>query len=101
MPYSIWRSFKKPPEFAGERREFLIFTKEEADEMGTPYITPWYTATEPGDWVLTDDDYVMELVRKVPFGSIGSYEMLFTGAKKIVDPKYVSSNQLLWEAYRD
>ena len=100
MPDSVWRSFRKPPEFAGLRREFLIFTKEEADELGMPYTSPWYTA-ESGDWVLTDDDYVMEMVRKVPFGDTGSYEIHFTGAKKIVDPKFVKSNQLLWEAYRD
>jgi len=100
MPDYVYRSFTKPPEFAGPKREFMILTKAEADDMGILYVTPWYIG-ESGDWVLTDDEYVMEVVRKNPFGEVGSYEIHFTGAKKIVDPRFISGIELSWSAYRD
>jgi hypothetical protein len=38
------------------------FTKEEADEMGLEYI-PWREATEAGQWILSDDDLVLQVTR--------------------------------------
>lgn len=43
---------------AGKTREFVIFTKGEADERGLSY-KPWREAG-PGDFALTDDGYVAE-----------------------------------------
>ena len=47
----------------GVKKEYLIYSKEEADKAKIPYKY-WKEAT-PGDWALSDDDFVFECVREV------------------------------------
>jgi hypothetical protein len=38
------------------------YHKEEADEMGIQYV-PWRDAQSAGQWILTDDDFVLQTIR--------------------------------------
>lgn len=105
MPDTIVRSFRKPEAFAGSSREFLIYTKAEADAEGIEYVSPWYLA-KGGDWVLTDDGFVMQCVRRDVMkpsrgNRHGGYKMNFTGGMKMVDPRFVKNLRLEWKPYRD
>jgi hypothetical protein len=44
-----------------------VYTVAEADEIGIAY-KPWDEVHEPGDWALSEDGYVCELLRKVEYG---------------------------------
>lgn len=61
----------------GKWREWKVYTKEEADKEGIKYVY-WKDATEKLQWVLTDDDYVVQVIRL--------YEMPSSGVKEIVTP---------------
>ncbi len=51
----IQRKFKDNPGI------FTVYTKDEADKEKIQYVS-WRKA-KPGDWALTDDNFVMELIR--------------------------------------
>lgn len=51
----VKRKFKDKPGL------YTVYTKDEAKKEGIEYVT-WRQA-KPGDWALTDDDFVMELIR--------------------------------------
>lgn len=51
----VERKFKENPGV------FTVYTKDEADKEGIKYVS-WRKA-KPGDWALTDDGFVMELIR--------------------------------------
>ena len=51
----IKRKFKKNPGI------FTVYTKDEADKENIKYV--YWRKAKPGDWALTDDNFVMELIR--------------------------------------
>jgi hypothetical protein len=100
----ITRHFSKPP-YTGEPKDFIVYTKEEADREGIRYVENWRTANR-GDWILTDDDYVMQVIYVIPFDDRAS--LIFTVGKRIVNtnPRKGIRNSkakrpLLFEEYRD
>lgn len=40
-----------------------IYTQQEADSMGVPYVPNWRDAEREGQWVLTDDGMVVEVLK--------------------------------------
>ena len=59
-----------------EKTEFLIYSKEEADEAGIAY-THWRDCKDIGDWGLTDDGFVV-MMRKPPSEFRGVTTYLFS-----------------------
>lgn len=49
--------------FGGKPKDYAIYTKEEAEELGMEYTPDWKKAS-PGDWALTDDGYIVELHKR-------------------------------------
>lgn len=50
--------------YRGRRGEeaHLVYTKEEADAEGVPYFPKWRDFEHVGQWILTDDNYVVEVL---------------------------------------
>lgn len=46
-----------------KEKTYPIYTQEEADEQGITY-TPDFTVAEPGDWVLSSDGWVFQMLDK-------------------------------------
>lgn len=104
MADTITRYFRRPP-FDGSARHFTVYTKREADELGLEYTPHWRTA-EPGDWVLTGDDWVGELVvvqadlvEKPVHGILVTLSFSFATDKFIV--ARAESEEEAWEYIRE
>lgn len=52
--------------------EYLIYDKEEADELGIPYVAWW--KAKVGEYGLTDDDVVLKLISKKTYQASGGGE---------------------------
>jgi hypothetical protein len=105
MPDILYRSFRKPAPFAGFKLPYEIYTQDEADEKAIDYLSPWYLCNS-GDWVLTDDGFVMQCVRRTKMPpskgcSRGGFKIVFTGAVTMFDVKYADRAKLLWLPRRE
>lgn len=86
---------------SGGRRRFYVYTKEEADEVGIEYIY-WRDASVSSEWLLCDDDYVVELLRfnergnilRTSVGSIYKDDVKFYGSKIMKSPGILQSYRL-------
>ena len=94
----ITRHFKTPP-YDGTR-DFRVYRKEEADEEGIKH-GDWRYA-EPGDWVLTDDHWVGELLFKAPMKGGAAQNLTFSFAVQILPFKdgVPGTRKLCYEPYR-
>lgn len=84
--------------FGGTPRKWAVYSKEEADEAGIEYV-PWREAEE-GEWALTDDNYVCQVVRKT-----GPHRENGRGLSRhnITLPfcrRWVGTQELLYSEYR-
>ncbi len=105
MPDVIYRNFKKAPAFRGWQRPFSIYSQDEADELAIDYVTPWYIG-KPGDWVLTTDYFVMQVVSRSKMKPSsgcprGGEKIVFTGAAVMFDSKYATRAKLEWNSRRE
>jgi hypothetical protein len=86
--------------FGGETREYEVYSRAEADELGLAY-RPWREAT-CGEWALSDDGYVALCVRrKGPykevrrFGARTRWEVTLPYARR-----FTGATPLRYEEYR-
>lgn len=102
---SVVRYFRRPP-YDGTAIEFFIYTREEADKKGIKYRKNWRKG-EAGDWVLTDDDYVLQVVYTHPWKGYERRSVQFAVGRKIVvmtkqgQKKTNKKTPFLFAAYRD
>ena len=96
---TIRRFFKRPP-FDGSPIDFKVFRKEEADEEGIDY-KDWRYA-EPGDWIITDDNWVGELLFKTPMKGGAAHNLTLSFAVQILPFRdgVPGTRKLLYEPYR-
>lgn len=80
-------------EIAGENYE--IYTQEEADNRGIDYVY-WKDATEEGQYVITDDNYVCE-VRKIYESKKGDRQIVLSGGRCWDN----DSAEINYEAYKE
>jgi len=83
--------------FTGMPVDFFVYRKDEADAKGIEYKEDWREA-QPGDWVLTDDDWVGELIYRKPLGK--DEEMTFSFAKQVRRGSKPEVLSLHYEPYR-
>lgn len=86
--------------FSGNTRSFRILTVAEAEQEGIDYVY-WKEATEPGQWVITDDGYVCELVKRTgPHREKGRGLARYHVTLPFCRSWVTGVNQLLYESYR-
>jgi hypothetical protein len=85
--------------FGGRSKAWLVYTKEEADAKGIEYVH--WSRAEEGQWCITDDDFVTQLVRKAgPYrehrGSEEErYQVTFPFCRR-----WLGTQELRYEEYR-
>ena len=82
------------------KREYCVYTKEEADAAGIEYVH-YKKAKEAGEWVISDDGYVAQIIR-----ANGPYSFRGRDKYEFVLPycrvwSTGSSRQLKYEDFRD
>ena len=65
--------------YEGGRRNFKIYSQEEADKLGIKYV--YWRDAKKGDWVLSDDGFVGECLKIYgPYGKTKSRQFMFSFA---------------------
>lgn len=108
MPDKIVRNLRTPPWNEGPS-EHLVYTKAEADEACLAYRKDWWNGVRE-DWVLTDDGYVMQVIRVTSVDSkntgraVGQKTCIMSlmGGRTMaqVVGEEIVSGKLLYEPYR-
>jgi len=99
---TIRRYFQKDP-YDGSPVDHFVYRKEEADAEGINY-KDWREA-EPGDWVITDDNWVGQTIYKrlMKGKKATAYELTFSFGKQIIRHKNgvpENTKKLFYEPYR-
>lgn len=103
----IFRKFQLPP-YDGTYQEHLLYRREEADKFNIKYRKEWWMANDQ-DWVLTEDDWVGQLIRRQVFeATIGTttvgWMLTFSFCRAIIKfnriGERIDKKQLLYDPYR-